>query len=903
MPEPPDFTSDASPTLQQLATFFADEIFDKDRLVKVEHALRNAHAYGATTANAAEFAAKKKLAIDENSMTKAIEEWGGAVSAWALSLVVENAFDVDIDNSAFARLGAKAGRRAVAKAITDKMVAGLTGGNTSLDASPQPAANYLSVVFAQVFEAWALGEIVEIGSALVPGIDKVEHIADLGDKLVGAMGITDSSARVLRPYIDNLVVEPLRRHIARTYRPNLLSEAMAVRQFLRGVWSRERLDTELALQGWDPERIDAQINNAQRFLSFDDAVQISRGGGWDRAKVVDNLQQQGYSLETAQLTYEADRRKRFDAIWSRVLSPALSAHANRDIQTGELKNLLAAIVEDAQERELWAHIGDTLRELNVKHLSHGEVIECVELGVLAVADYRHWLEREGYPQDDRFALELRLRVRLDKDRDVEAARRRLETERAEEKAARLAAAAERLAQVEAERALQRRGSIADLRRAAVRGLITFSRLREVLDPQYDSDTVQIILDGVEADRQDYLAQLKAADEAKRRAAVRNVDVGALESAVLEHVLTVQQFRGRLGELLFAPSDADLLTATLAAKLKDRDDATAKRIAAEAAAKRKSIDLARFEALVRRGHRTLADYAALLRSLDFDDAAQAGMLDLLQLQIDDDAAARRIREDAAAKRQPIGLSLDQFRRAVILGIRTIDAFATYLIQQGYTSDAQIVLLAELRRDVDDAEAARRRRAEADTQRGVAVLSLARVAQAARLGFITPAAYQARLERDGYSKDDIAIEMELLIAEIADTQAARARREELARAAAAPQAISLGQLERAVRAGVASIQDYRAAAAGLYGLDDVDLLVETLQAELNALNEARLRRTSIDGELTARTLSLGQLEAGVKLGAVSLKDYHEQLIEWGYGSDDADLLSALLFEQLVKTGAGS
>jgi len=239
-----------------------------------------------------------------------------------------------------------------------------------------------------------------------------------------------------------------------------------------------------------------------------------------------------------------------------------------------------------------------------------------------------------------------------------------------------------------------------------------------------------------------------------------------------------------------------------------------------------------ERLVRRGARSLADYDALLRALGFEDAARAAMSELLRLDIADDTAAAQLRAEAAAKAKIKGVTLEQFRRAVLLGHKTVEEFGTFLVGQGYTSEAQLVLLAELRRDVADAEAARRRREKADAASAVATLPLSRVTQAARLGLLTPDQYQARLVDAGFSDDDIAIEMELLLVEIADIQAARARRDALAETLDPPKALSLATLERAVKAGVASVDDYIAAASAVYAPADVELLTNLLIAELMA-----------------------------------------------------------------------
>jgi len=430
-----------------------------------------------------------------------------------------------------------------------------------------------------------------------------------------------------------------------------------------------------------------------------------------------------------------------------------------------------------------------------------------------------------------------------------------------------------------------------------------SRLEEVLHPQYDADTVQTLVDLVADDRQTFLEQQKRADEARQRAGIRHVDTGALEQAVLEDVLTIQDFRAQLGTLGFPAGDAEILTSTLQARKADLDAAREKRLQADEAARHKGIDLGRAERLIRHGAGTLAQYDQLLASLGYDAGARAAMTELLHLEIADDAEARRLRDAAAEKARTKGLSLEEMRRAVILDVKTADQFQTYLIAEGYTSDAQLVLLAELRRDVADADAARAQRAAAEAAGSAIPLPLARVHQAARLGVITPATYRARLVREKFTPDDIALELELLLVEIASVQAARARRDALSAQLDAPKALSLAQLEHAVKAGAASIDDYRAAASTVYGADDVDVLVATLQDELATLADARDRHVTIEGELTARTLSLAELEAAVKASLVTLDAYRAQLVAWGYGSDDADLLAALLAEHLTAAGGAA
>lgn len=833
-----------------------------------------------------------------------LEEPVVPVLAAFVAPIVSGLFGSEAAPESFHPRDGRGAREGAANAVVEAFNSALyadKGGD--LEPGDEGAKRVAGAAVHATIEGWLNGKLPEVLGDFIP-IDWLhfKEFTELSHEIIHTLGLNRLVRSGFAPLVEVTARTPMQWYVNKVFSPSLLSEGEIVRAFQRGDYTGAEAAEELARLGYSARRQDMLIKSAAKRLSLDDAMQLARHGTVGRDYVLQNLLDSGYDQGTAEYAVVAAETRRFDATNDNSLGALVAAYKNRDITDSQLSNFLSAIIVDEDERGGFEVAARTQRELNIRHLSAAEVIECCELGILTTAYYRDWLEREGYPPDEALALEIRLRMKIDKQAKVDEARAAAEAARAEAQRQRDEAAAKRAADLEAERALHRRGSLSDLARAVVRGLIPIARYQEVLAADYDADTVQILTGLVESDRAAYVDQQQRAADAARRAGIRNIDVGALEQAVLEDVLTMQEFRGRLVALGFPADDAAILASTLEARKKDLDDARTKRAQAESAAKSRSIDLGRLERAVRRGAATMADYGKQLAALGYDEGSQATMMALLQIDVDDDAKARALREQAAGAGTSKGLTLEQARRGVILGSLTIDRFQTYLVNAGYTSDAQTVLLAELRRDVADAEAARQRRQEAEATSGVVALSLSRVFSAARLGLISPAVYQARLEHDGYTAADVQIEMDLLFTEIADVQAARARRDALAAAADAKARVTIAQLERAVRAGTASIEDYRAALAVNYAPEDVDLLVRTLQAELAGLKDAADRRTTINGELAARTLSLGQLEAAVKAGAVTLDAYVQQLISWGYGSDDADLLAALLFDQLSHAANG-
>jgi hypothetical protein len=818
--------------------------------------------------------------------------------------IVAGLFGTPADAQTFADRANREGRAEAARAIVEAFTAALVGDATG-EAEPgnDGAQRIASAAVHAALEGWFQELVPEILSDILPfEIGHFTAFTGLSEDVIRTLGVGRLVRRAFAPLVDATAATPMKWATNKSYRPNLLSEGDIIRAFLRGDYTGDDAAEELARLGYTDRRQDILIKNASKRLSVDDVQVLRRANVLDRDYALQNLRDEGYDDTTAQYLVTAAEERRLAGIRDDSLSTVVRAYADREIDESQFRALLDGVIDDDVERELHLNAAQRLRQFNVKHLSHAEVLDCVEIGVLAIPDYRRWLEREGYAPDDADALELRLRVKLDKSVKAEDERKRLAAEKAKTQADAAAARQKRLDELEAQRALHARGSIADLRRAVARGLIPLDRLAEVLRAEYDDDTVQMLLALAEQDRADFVAQQQRADDARKRAAQRNIDLGSLEQGVLHHILTVDAYSAAITERGFTPADVQILTATLAAKLHDQDAATAKRARAEQDAKIKHIDLGRFERLVRRGIRTIAQYSALLGSLGYDDASIAGMVALLQADIADDAAARKLRDDARTKPAGVDLTLEQFRRAVLLGVRSDQDFQAYLVRQKYTSDAQTVLVAELRRDVADAETARLKRQTAEAAADTVDLPLSRITAAARLGIITPDAYAARLQALGYSEDDIAIDMELLLQEIASVQASRAKATSTDTANAG-RGLSLADIARAVKVGTATVDAYRTRAIDLgYSADDADVLVQTLSAEIATLEDTRKRRTAIDGELAARTLSLGQLEDAVKAGDVTLDAYEQQLEAWGYGAADAQLLAALLADAIAKKAGG-
>jgi hypothetical protein len=265
-----------------------------------------------------------------------------------------------------------------------------------------------------------------------------------------------------------------------------------------------------------------------------------------------------------------------------------------------------------------------------------------------------------------------------------------------------------------------------------------------------------------------------------------------------------------------------------------------------------------------------------------------------------------------------LTVSEMEQAVKRGIRTIQDFRAYLLKQGYSfEDAQTLELL-LMTDIADAETARkareerererqeerlrrleeaeRRRQEREAQLQQRGLSLAQMEALVQRGLRSIEQYRAFLRAQGFSVEDVTDLATLLQARIDDARAAEQRRAELEREARRRR-ISLGDLERAVRLGLLSVDEYRSqlAAAG-FSDQDRDLLAALLQRELDREAEEARRREEAKARLAEQRISLDALETAVRRGLRSPDQYRAELVARGFTTEDADLLTEILRQQL-------
>jgi len=231
-----------------------------------------------------------------------------------------------------------------------------------------------------------------------------------------------------------------------------------------------------------------------------------------------------------------------------------------------------------------------------------------------------------------------------------------------------------------------------------------------------------------------------------------------------------------------------------------------------------------------------------------------------------------------------------------GFLTIADFQAALVERNFEPQSIALLVNLLQREIEEAAELTRRRAELEAQAARRQLSLGDIQRAVRLGLLTILDYGQRLQQAGFSDTDRLIAARILEADMKADEAAR-RLREAAAAAAAVKRISLTDLERAVRAGVATMAAYRGELARLgFELEAIDLLVRLLELDMAKDRAAVEVRKRAEDAMRTRRVTHSEVERAVLLGVVSIDAYTAALKREGFPEEDSNLLRLMLMERL-------
>jgi hypothetical protein len=935
-PSPPSFSASTSPTLQQLVDYAAERFTDPDILKRLEAMSANAQARGITVADVAKTfsgiadvsaeAAAKVIGAFTGIVLKVLELAGPSFNEIAKA-------GIDVMLGGGEKMGGQSVGDDAGQRLIDRL---MPQSGAQLEPDIKPATHFVGTLLRMEIENLMFGAALESVSESLHFIGGIEAFADIDDVIAKVMGGGRVARRVLAPFVDTSIVTPARWHTNKQYRPELLSASAAIEAFRRGAlsqadlteelarqgWSDARiqifidnaapllsagaaieafqrgrytgqqLTDELTKQGWDAERINVLVDNARRRLSVDDLLFLYYRGAIDDATTQQMIAQLGYDSATAAALFTIATKKRTERYLLAQVDAAVDAYVNRQIDEPELTPIVRNNVPIQQEQVFIITTAKLLRGYRTKRLHADDVRSAVLDGILAPSDYRRALERDGWELQAIDVKELQLRIELDERRDLARARAEQAAERAAREQQAAIDKAARAAEIADRRARAEFPSLAEYRRAYVHGRIDRDLYVAALTREHIVQDLDVILLDADADRDAYLAELAARDVVVAKPQPTGLSIATLETAVLNDVLTLGEFDARLAQAGIPDVDRNLLVSLLQTKLDARDDARVKRAEAAARVAAGGVSLDAYERAVRLGVRTRQQYADYLAGIGTPDLARALILELLDAQLAQDAAARTTREQRDAPAAAKGISLAQRRRAVIAGVRTIDTYEDALRAAGWPVDDQLLELDLLRAELAAAAEARARRDALGKETPARTLTLGQLEKAFTLGLIDGAEFTTALRALAYSDADIALIVGINATAIEDVRAAQLQREQI-RADLAQKQIALADLERLVRRGVQTLGEYGAALTERgYREDAIALMVQLLSEEIGIDLDGLRKRIGDTLAKTDGAPTIAEIEADFAAGAVDSVDVLEFLLSVGVPHDAALVYSRLL-----------
>lgn len=818
--------------------------------------------------------------------------------AEASAAAVSDLFGVPIDSSQFKQLANSGQRKPMAKNAAEGLLNALggsfqAGSPGQLAPSSERAEEFVTTIMNLCVEGWLEGWMMEALSA-----GQLETFAELKDIVAHALGLGRLTRAVLSPAINVLVHDPFLWKLNQSYRPKLLSEGTAVRQFVRGRMTREQLDTELGYQGYSADRIEALINQGQLHVPTADLVTLIAHNELDSSLAVQMLKDQGYTDTQAQMVLRIQHLTRGDALTMDLAKMAIDAWAVGTLTESDVSQFINQDGITEQEKAYLGLLKDLKSRIKRKQFGLSQATTMVEVGIWDLDRFRAWALLEGYTDDDERDLELLTFGKIKDKSDAKAAKAAHAKEVAASKAAKVISDQAKAAAAVA--ALPAHGvAIAKYETLVLDGIRTIDQYRAFLHAKGltpDNQDAFVTLLNTKLQKASTTSAGKAANSAT--AAEKNLNLAQLDKAVRAGVLSIDEYKARLEQIGFPDTDVQILVDVASNDLATAATKTTTKAGAVATGTAKGISIAQEERAVRLGLKTISDYQAFLSAHGYADEDATLLSAELQKQLDADQAALKTRAGAVVAAQAKGLSLTQLEQAVRAGVNTIDQYQAALASLGYSSDAQasLVSLLELQMQTDQQNLAAQ--GTAAGLLGARGVSLSDLQRAVKLGVVPVSVYSDALTRAGVSADDSQLLTLTLTAQVSASKKA-AKPTPQVNAALKAAGLSAATLHNDVLSGKLTLDQYQATLLGA-SVDpaSVAALVGVVTDELANQQAVGDKLALAEKAATAKGLSLSQFTQAVLAGVKTLDDYATFVSSLGFDDADVDTLAATLAAKLSK-----
>lgn len=398
------------------------------------------------------------------------------------------------------------------------------------------------------------------------------------------------------------------------------------------------------------------------------------------------------------------------------------------------------------------------------------------------------------------------------------------------------------------------------------------------------------------------AQQKAA-AAKTAAATAGLTAVQAGTLVKDGIWTTAQYTAFLTAHGFGPdaieANVELLHAAQSATA--AKTAVAGTVRSSAAAK--GLNLAQLEKAVVEGIVT----EDRLRSFLIGSGYSADDAEIVVELTHNELTAAQVKKDAAAaahaKAATKSISIPDLDRAVRLGLTTVDAYKAALTKAGFDAGSIALLVGILQSQLASDKATAAKSAVASSVTTSKGITIGQLEQEVIAGVRPIGDYGAALVAAGYGHED-QVDLTALLQLKVDQAKSTAAKKAAATKTLAARGISLSAAERAVKLGVVPVSVYTALLQSLnYTPDAVQVLTNSLIAELGAAKKAQATATSAANTLAAKQISLPDLEKAVIAGVRPIGDYTAVLSSAGYGAGDVDTLTQLLQLKVDQAAAAA
>ncbi len=269
------------------------------------------------------------------------------------------------------------------------------------DQGVKAAKAFLGFVMSFAIREGNMAVITELISA---GI--VHNFRDFGVTMARNLGLGRLIRLAMRPLIDETIAQPMQWGLRTKYRPTVLSEATAIKAWIRGNMSEARMMRDLHRKGFRDDDIETLKLEHLRHINEDHIFRSFRWGALNLSEAAKELVGTGMDLVTAVRVLNDDSRKRADSHEARQLDEIVKARKARLIDSQQFQNELIHLHLTQTEKEAILHEVGFVLENPTRRLSIAETRKAFLDGIVDLNYVRNFLEAEGFNRQDQLVLQL-----------------------------------------------------------------------------------------------------------------------------------------------------------------------------------------------------------------------------------------------------------------------------------------------------------------------------------------------------------------------------------------------------------------------------------------------------------------------------------------------------------------